>query len=151
MYKSRANHFDTEIKIEPEKEELEIRNFSTNVIEVKKINSKTVGKKGKEAIKCNICHVKFFHKYAVKKHIASVHEGKNPFKCSSCKYQTVKKANLNAHIASVHEGKKPFKCSICEYPTALKSQLNAHTIDFQINVPGTFVNFLYFFVGVRSY
>ena len=77
---------------------------------------------------CQICATDFLGKFALKRHITSVHEGKEPNSCKICDQVFSQYLSLKRHIETVHGGKKQsLKCSECDRVTFRdKSDLKAH-------------------------
>ena len=74
---------------------------------------------------CNKCGYKATDKFAVKKHIESVHDGKRHI-CQICGIGVTSTIYLKKHITAVHEGIKAFKCSLCDKKFSFKNALYTH-------------------------
>ena len=76
---------------------------------------------------CQICATDFLGKFALKRHITSVHEGKEPNSCKICDQVFSRYLGLKRHIDFVHGGKKILKCAECNRDTFRNnSDLKAH-------------------------
>ena len=74
---------------------------------------------------CNTCGYKATDKFALKKHIESVHDGKRHI-CQICGIGVTSTTYLKKHITSVHEGIKPHKCELCDIRYPDQSGLRNH-------------------------
>ena len=75
---------------------------------------------------CPKCDKTFSQNFALKSHIAVVHEGKIPYVCPQCGKGFKNKQGLDGHIIGVHEGAKKFLCSLCPSSYLKESALALH-------------------------
>ncbi|CAJ0960190.1 unnamed protein product, partial [Mesorhabditis belari] len=91
--------------------------------------------KGLSSVQCDVCHKTFGKQYALKKHVATVHERRYATKTIypkkfPCTYEGCGKffksqADLGYH-ENVHTGTRPFKCPKCEFPFTSRAYLAKH-------------------------
>ena len=73
---------------------------------------------------CNVCKKSYLRKYALSRHIKTVHDGKR-FECKNCNRSFTNPRSLKAHQLAVHEG-KVFECDICNQIYVLPKSLREH-------------------------
>ena len=90
-----------------------------------------VGKKkcaSKKRFVCDDCGYAFGYKFALERHVNSVHLKLKPFKCNQCENSFSSESNLKKHVLAVHDKLKPFKCSLCSFKCSQKYHLNKHIL-----------------------
>ena len=73
---------------------------------------------------CDICKNSYSTKFALSRHIASVHDGIE-YVCDFCKKSYHDKSHLSQHIKTVHEGKK-YECKTCNKAFTSSGNLKMH-------------------------
>ena len=101
------------VKLEPE--DLDISNDSVEPMKRRKVtnnfNSENdeddftsilIGENGERKYKCDHCSSKFKHKYAIIKHVRTVHENWRPYSCDKCDAKFKERCHLKYHLNNVH-------------------------------------------------
>jgi uncharacterized protein with PIN domain len=90
-----------------------------------KIHIATVHEKEKN-FSCEFCPKKFAYGGTMKRHIETIHEGKT-YPCPLCGKQLGDPSTVSQHIETIHENKKEtFNCENCHKSFSTKSNLNRH-------------------------
>ena len=82
-------------------------------------------KKKENGAICEICNKKFAKKFALKKHIETVHLKIKPFLCDDCGKSFSGKGKLSTHVLAVHKGIR-FDCNQCDKSFSRKCHLRTH-------------------------
>ena len=75
---------------------------------------------------CNFCGLMKPTKFALNRHIQTVHEGLRPYECKKCKSTFKSATRMKIHIEKVHEGGTKHICIICKKDCSRSDVLKQH-------------------------